>query len=98
MEGAAAPNEKLEEARQQMQALAVQAGQVQRDCGLDIVPTDFCKETLKFGLLEARHLPLEQQRLLLATTPGFFYLHKAVHHPSLAVSASIQYSQPYTSL
>ena len=52
MEGAPAPNEKLEEARQQMQALAVQAGQVQRECGLEIVPADFCKEVLKFGLLE----------------------------------------------
>ena len=55
LEGATAPNEKLEEARRQMQALAVQAGQVQQDCGLDIVPAEFCKEVLKFGLLEVMH-------------------------------------------
>lgn len=52
MEGAPAPNAPLEEARQHMQALAVTAGQVQRDCGLDIVPEDFCKDVLKFGLME----------------------------------------------
>ena len=41
-----------------MKDLAVHAGQVQRDCGLDIVPADFCKETLKFGLMEVLTLPL----------------------------------------
>jgi len=51
-EGAKAPNQKLEQGRQQMKDLAVHAGQVQRDCGLDIVPSEFCKETLKFGLME----------------------------------------------
>lgn len=25
---------------------------MQKDCGLDIVPAEFCKEVLKFGLLE----------------------------------------------
>ncbi len=69
MEGAKAPNEKLEEARQQMQALAVQAGQVQQDCGLDIVPTDFCKEVLKFGLLEVNaHTVLRALHMKYMTT------------------------------
>lgn len=52
MEGAAAPNENLEEARAQMQALALQAGEVQQECGLAIIPAEFCKGALKFGLLE----------------------------------------------
>lgn len=61
MEGAEAPNEKLEEARQQMQALAVHAGQVQKDSGLDMVPSEFCKENLKFGLLEVRRILAAQK-------------------------------------
>ena len=52
MEGAPAPNEKLEEARQHMLSLTVHAGEVQRACGLDIVPEDFCRGALKFGLME----------------------------------------------
>lgn len=32
--------------------LAHQAGQLQRECGLDILPEDFAQSTLKFGLVE----------------------------------------------
>ena len=52
MEAAPAPNKKLEEARQHMLSLTMHAGEVQRACGLDIVPEDFCNGALKFGLME----------------------------------------------
>ena len=45
-----------------MQALAVQAGQVQQDCGLDIAPKEYCKEVLKFGLLEVRRYRKEASK------------------------------------
>ena len=56
MEGNAAPNDRLEEARGHMLSLAHQAGEVQKACGLDVVPEDFCRETLKFGLMEVCHI------------------------------------------
>lgn len=52
METVSTPYPKLEEAREQMIALALHAGTVQRECGLEISPEDFCKEVLKFGLME----------------------------------------------
>lgn len=52
MEGAAAPTAALEDARQHMQALALQVGQAQRGQGLEVVPEDFANEALKFGLME----------------------------------------------
>ena len=81
MEGAPAPNEKLEEARQQMQALAVQAGHMQRDCGLDLVPAEFCKEVLKFGLLEVMH-----QMSLLPSVPQQPHCCAECWHPDCATT------------
>ena len=51
----AAPTAALGDALDHTITLALQAGQVQRDCGLDILPEDFLKATLKFGLVEVRH-------------------------------------------
>ena len=48
----AAPTAALGDALDHTIMLALQAGQVQRDCGLDILPGDFVKSTLKFGLVE----------------------------------------------
>ena len=48
----AAPTAALGDALDHTIMLALQAGQVQRDCGLDILPEDFVKATLKFGLVE----------------------------------------------
>ena len=48
----AAPTAALGDALDNTITLALQAGQVQRDCGLDIMPEDFVKATLKFGLIE----------------------------------------------
>ena len=48
----AAPTAALGDALDHTIMLAMQAGQVQRDCGLDILPEDFVKGTLKFGLVE----------------------------------------------
>ncbi|KAK9854771.1 hypothetical protein WJX84_006472 [Apatococcus fuscideae] len=45
-------NEVLKEAREQATGLALQAGQEQKDCGLDIVPEDFAAGALKWGLME----------------------------------------------
>ena len=45
-------NEVLKEAREQATGLARQAGQEQKDCGLDIVPEDFAASALKWGLME----------------------------------------------
>ena len=55
-------NEVLKEAREQATSLALQAGQEQKDCGLDIVPEDFAAGALKWGLMEVgllllRHSP-----------------------------------------
>ncbi|KAK9806276.1 hypothetical protein WJX72_008182 [[Myrmecia] bisecta] len=49
---AAAPTPGLADARDQVVALAVQAGQVQKECGLDILPEEFCRSVLRFGLVE----------------------------------------------
>ena len=48
----AAPTAALGDALDHTIMLALQAGQVQRDCGLDILPEDFVAATLKFGLVE----------------------------------------------
>ncbi|KAK9827734.1 hypothetical protein WJX81_007278 [Elliptochloris bilobata] len=49
---AAPPTEALAEACQHAAALAWQAGQAQQDCGLDILPDEFVRSTLRFGLVE----------------------------------------------
>jgi hypothetical protein len=51
---AAPPTEALAEACQHAAALAWQAGQVQQECGLDILPDEFARGALRFGLVEAR--------------------------------------------
>ena len=51
---AAPPTEALAEACQHASALAWQAGQAQQECGLDILPDEFVRSTLRFGLVEAR--------------------------------------------
>lgn len=50
----APPTEALAEACQHASALAWQAGQAQQECGLDILPDEFVRSTLRFGLVEAR--------------------------------------------
>lgn len=55
---AAPPTEALAEACQHAAALAWQAGQVQQECGLDILPDEFVRSTLRFGLVEARRASL----------------------------------------
>lgn len=45
-------NDKLAEARQTMIKLAQAAGTVQRDCGLDILPEEYCRSVLNFTLME----------------------------------------------
>lgn len=57
----AAPTAALADALDHTIMLAHQAGQLQRDCGLDILPDEFVKSTLKFGLVEVRHLASEQR-------------------------------------
>ena len=51
---AAPPTEALAEACQHAAALAWQAGQVQQECGLDILPDELARGALRFGLVEAR--------------------------------------------
>jgi len=46
------PTAALADALDHAALLAQQAGQVQRACGLDILPDDFVRATLKFGLTE----------------------------------------------
>ena len=46
------PTAALADALDHAALLAQQAGQVQRACGLDILPDDFVRSTLKFGLTE----------------------------------------------
>lgn len=48
----APPTAALADALDHTVLLAQQAGQVQRGCGLDILPDDFVRFTLKFGLTE----------------------------------------------
>ena len=48
------PTAALADALDHAALLAQQAGQVQRACGLDILPDDFVRATLKFGLTEVR--------------------------------------------
>ena len=43
---------RLEEVKDMAAALALAAGATQKDCGLDIVPEDYVKSTLNFGLME----------------------------------------------
>ena len=48
----APPTAALADALDHAVLLAQQAGQVQQGCGLDILPDDFVRSTLKFGLTE----------------------------------------------
>lgn len=50
----AVPTGALADALDHTILLAHQAGQLQRDCGLDILPEEFTRSTLKFGLIEVR--------------------------------------------
>ena len=49
---AAAATPALAEARETVIALTRQAGKVQQDCGLDILPDEFARGVLKWGLME----------------------------------------------
>ena len=49
---AAAPTPALAEARETVVALTRQAGKVQQECGLDILPDEFVRSVLKWGLME----------------------------------------------
>ena len=42
----------LAEARETVVALTRQAGKVQQECGLDILPDEFVRSVLKWGLME----------------------------------------------
>lgn len=42
----------LAEARQNVVALTQQAGKVQQKCGLDILPDEYARNVLKWGLME----------------------------------------------
>ena len=60
---AAPPTEALAEACQYASALAWQAGQAQQECGLDILPDEFVRSTLRFGLVEARRRPAASEAM-----------------------------------
>lgn len=64
---AAAATPALAEARETVIALTRQAGKVQQECGLDILPDEFARGVLKWGLMEVRPfhitLLLEQRPL-----------------------------------
>jgi len=49
---AAAATPALAEARETVIALTRQAGKVQQECGLDILPDEFARGVLKWGLME----------------------------------------------
>ena len=49
---AAAATPALAEARETVIALTRQAGKVQQECGLDILPDEFARVVLKWGLME----------------------------------------------
>lgn len=49
---AAAPTPALAEARETVVALTRQAGKVQQERGLDILPDEFVRSVLKWGLME----------------------------------------------
>lgn len=51
---AAAPTEALAEAADHAVALAWQAGQQQKECGMDVLPDEYARGALKFGLMEVR--------------------------------------------
>lgn len=55
---APAPTPALAEARETVVALTRQAGKVQQECGLDILPGEFVRSVLKWGLTEVQTLPL----------------------------------------
>ena len=51
---AAAATPALAKARETVIALAEQAGKVQQQCGLDILPAEYARNVLKWGLMEVR--------------------------------------------
>jgi antiviral helicase SKI2 len=59
------PTERLAAARDDVIELATAAGRVQKECGLDIIPDEYCRSVLKFGLMEvvyewAKGTPFEE--------------------------------------
>lgn len=53
----------LAEARETVVALTREAGKVQQECGLDILPDEFVRSVLKWGLMEVCKLTV---RLVVA--------------------------------
>lgn len=51
---APAPTDALADACNHAVALAWEAGQVQKECGMDILPDKYARGALKFGLVEVR--------------------------------------------
>ncbi len=61
----AAPTAALADALDHTIALAHQAGQAQRECGLDILPGDFAQSTLKLGLIEVKEHKRSEMHIIL---------------------------------
>ena len=57
----------LAEARETVVALTRQAGKIQQDCGLDILPDEFVRSVLKWGLVEVCAALRQIGRLMDAT-------------------------------
>ncbi len=51
---AAAPTEALADACDHAVALAYEAGRMQQECGMDVLPEEYARGALKFGLVEVR--------------------------------------------
>jgi hypothetical protein len=58
---APAPTEALADACEHAVALAYEAGRMQKECGMDVLPDEYARNALKFGLVEVRtcrlHIP-----------------------------------------
>ncbi len=54
----------LAEARETVIALTRQAGKVQQECGLDILPDEFARSVLKWGLMEVWLFRIKKRRFL----------------------------------
>lgn len=57
----------LAEARETVVALTREAGKVQQECGLDILPDEFVRSVLKWGLMEVCSALRLIVRLVVAT-------------------------------
>ena len=51
---APAPTEALADACDHAVALAYEAGRTQKECGMDVLPDEYARNALKFGLVEVR--------------------------------------------